>query len=1112
MNEVSDMYIPLAPRGTDAVMSTGTEINLTKPKRSRPWQSLKKKISSCFIKVTPAVSREITFNGTVVPPNLVKNVIRNQKYNVITFIPVVLFNQFKFFFNMFFLLTAISQLFPPLMTGYLISYVGPLALVLALTMLKEAYDDWERYKRDKEANSTKYVKLTGAKTETLPSSELKVGDIIEVHAHQRIPADLLLLHTSEPNGSVFLKTDQLDGETDWKVRKAVRYTQKYVEEKGNFVGIENNTKVTANPPIANIYQFEGVFETGKEGNAIKESLSLENTLWGSTVIAAGKVYAMVLYTGKEMRSVMNTTNPRSKVGQVEEEINLLSKVLFGVLCAISVGMVGLQGFQDDWYIQFFRFVILLSSIIPISLRVNLDFSKLVYCRMIGTDKDIEGTIVRNRSIPEELGRLEFLLTDKTGTLTQNEMIFKKLALENGDMFTAEKIDELKRVLKRRSVKESPLSKPLKPTAINLEDSKIPSLELVSPKSRDSERFSLSQRGSVTMRQSNPPKSELKKVGARIVRDQLVKDIITALALCHNVTPVMDEGKREFQASSPDEIALVETVEQLNMKLVNRDQDYIEIEDPSGFAEKYQILANFPFSSETKRMGIILKNLDTHQIMFYLKGADTVMKERVPERQRGFLLDTCETLAAEGLRTLVITQKVLTEDEFTRWKAKYEEALQSLTGRQDNIRRVVDSLEHNMQFLGITGVEDKLQEDVCNTLENMRNAGIHVWMLTGDKIETAITIAISAGIKSARQGIFIMKELTDLIEVTNKLNIFSNMQNHVLVIDGATLEIALGECHRIFFESTAHAPAVVCCRCSPTQKAIITEGVKTITKKKTCAIGDGGNDVGMIQAADVGIGIEGKEGKQAALAADYSILQFKYLNKLLLWHGRLSYKRSAMMAHFVFHRGLIISFIQAFFSIVFYDLSISIYTGLLILGYTTLFTFLPVFSLVFDEDVDVKKALAYPPLYKTLQKGRELSLKNFFIWLWKSLYQAAVIMLLSLYLFDNSYYNIVTITFTSLILAELLNVTTTLNKIHLIAVLSIACSLIVYLLTIIVLKKDINASTITLEFLYKVAFLTLLSWLPIHVVKVIRSKFAPTEQEKIMRGSSRRNLERREHLL
>ena len=298
-----------------------------------------------------------------------------------------------------------------------------------------------------------------------------------------------------------------------------------------------------------------------------------------------------------------------------------------------------------------------------------------------------------------------------------------------------------------------------------------------------------------------------------------------------------------------------------------------------------------------------------------------------------------------MRTLVITQKYLSENDFTEWKARYDEACQALENRDAQTRETIESLENNMEFLGITGVEDKLQEDVCNTLENLRNAGIQVWMLTGDKIETATCIAISAGIKSATHNTFVMKDLTDSEEVKTRLKQFGKMSNTVLIIDGTTLTVALEESYDLFFESATKAPAVVCCRCSPTQKATVTEGIKKTTKKVTCSIGDGGNDVGMIQSADVGIGIEGKEGKQAALAADFSIVKFRHLNRLLLWHGRLSYKRTGSLANFVIHRGLIISIIQTIFSAIFYGLSIPLYNGILALGYSTIFTMLPVFSLV-----------------------------------------------------------------------------------------------------------------------------------------------------------------------
>lgn len=324
---------------------------------------------------------------------------------------------------------------------------------------------------------------------------------------------------------------------------------------------------------------------------------MEHTLWASTVLASGRIFAMVIYTGKEMRILMNSSEPRTKIGQFEEEINFLSKLLFGVLVFFAILLVALKAFVTGWEIQLLRFIILLSSIIPISMRVNMDFAKMVYSYQINSDKGMEGTIARNRTIPEEIGRIQFLLTDKTGTLTQNEMIFKKISLESGTTYTPDRIEELKRILKRNCEKHIG---PLSDIELKMKNANNP-LEII----------------------------ENKKKRIKREKDFLVRDILTALVLCHNVTPIFEEnGEKSFQASSPDEIALVKIAESIDMKLLKRDQTSLVIKNAFDVEEHYQILANFPFSSETKRMGIIVKNLETNRYIFYLKGADTIMKDKV----------------------------------------------------------------------------------------------------------------------------------------------------------------------------------------------------------------------------------------------------------------------------------------------------------------------------------------------------------------------------------------------------------------------------------------------------------------------------------------------------
>lgn len=433
------------------------------------------------------------------------------------------------------------------------------------------------------------------------------------------------------------------------------------------------------------------------------------------------------------------------------------------------------------------------------------------------------------------------------------------------------------------------------------------------------------------------------------RDILIRDVVNCMALCNNVTPIYTDGKKNFQASSPDEVALVNKAEDFGVKLKSRTQNKIIITNCMDVDEEYKILANFPFSSERKRMGIIVQNTVTNEIVFYLKGADIVMKDMLMEVKRGYLLDKCDDLSKDGLRTLVLTQKLLKSEEYKEWEEKYSRAQNSMTKREEKIAEAIGNLEKNMTYLGVAGVEDKLQEDINKSIENLRNAGIKIWVLTGDKAETAKCIAISAGIKETNQEIFEMLNITNPEEIKNKieqLSEFIKNKKVVLLIDGVTISVVLESMTSTFFTVARDVAAVICARCAPTQKAKITKLLKIYsTNGQVAAIGDGGNDVGMIQEADVGIGIVGKEGMQAALASDFSIEQFKYLEGLLLWHGRLSYKRSAALSQFVIHRGLIISVLQTVFTCSFYYVAIPIYNGWLMLGYSTIYTTLPVFSLV-----------------------------------------------------------------------------------------------------------------------------------------------------------------------
>ncbi|ORX83033.1 phospholipid-translocating P-type ATPase [Anaeromyces robustus] len=971
-----------------------------------------------------------------------QNVIRNQKYNIITFLPVILYEQFKFFLNLYFLCVALSQFIPALKIGYLVTYIGPLVFILSITISKEAYDDLLRRKRDNEENSQKYEILTDVGFSYIPSSKIKVGHLIRIHENQRVPADLLLLRTSNANGECFIRTDQLDGETDWKLRTAVSTTQ-HLEFDNQLYDYQ--ASVYAEDPQKDIYKFIGTFTSfSSDDDAINTPLNVENTIWANTVLASGSAIGLVLYTGRDTRSVMNTNFPKTKVGKIDWEINRLAKILCVVTLTVSFVLIALNGFSGSWYISLFRFLIIFSSIIPISLRVNLDLGKTYYSYDIMHDKEIPGTIVRTSTIPEELGRVEYILSDKTGTLTKNEMELKQIHLGTLS-YTTEAMEELKSNL----------------------------LMLYETQNEVNIRFKRS-----------------KDMANRI------KDIVLALSLCHNVTPIISEdGKLTYEASSPDEIAIVKWTENIGMTLIYRDTKKIKLRTPIDTILEYTILEIFPFTSETKRMGIIVKDEITNEITFYMKGADVVLSKMVLFND--WLDEECGNMARKGLRTLVIARKKLSYDTYMEFQKKYDQAKLSVLDRNGDMEKVQMTLENDLELLGLTGVEDKLQDNVKPTLELLRNSGIKIWMLTGDKVETASCIAVSSKLVSRNSSIVQFCKIHDLMELREKLIGLNSMSETCLVIDGESLQLCLTSCRELFYETTKNLPAVVCCRCSPTQKAEVTKLIKSKIKNCVCAVGDGGNDVSMIQSADVGVGIVGKEGKQASLAADFSINQFQYLATLLLWHGRNSYKRSAALSQFIIHRGLIISVIQTVFSAMFYFAPIALYKGLLLVGYTTVYTSGPVFSLVLDKDINYATAMRYPELYKELLKGRSLSFKTFFQWMLISVYQGGIIMTGSILLFEDQFQNIVSITFTALILNELLMVAFEVKTWHKAIVIAEIITLFCYIASMFYLKTDFDLSFIfSIGFVWKVAAITVISSLPLYIIKILKRYFSPPKYLRI----------------
>jgi len=1109
------------------------QLDIQKPKR----KCCKSFFTCCFpccAKVDTKSKRIVGFRDKSYNITHWSNKVENNKYNMLLFLPTVIYNQFKQFGNFFYLVMAISQFIPDIKVGFLFAYVSPLCVVVIVSLLKELIDDVNRRIQDLKTNSTKVTTIQFIKNKKNKNSlkelkkikksysNLKIGDIIELNKDEKVPADIIVLKTfnESEDSNTFIRTDQLDGETDWKLRKAPGITQKLNEAQI----LELNGFINYEPPSKFIYNFEGFISIkNSEGNIIKEALGLENTMWESTILATQKIIGIVIYTGKETRARMNSSMPKIKLGIVDHELNMVTFYLFCIMLCAAMFLTLLKGYYSRMFFTFFKFIVLFCAIIPIALRVNLVISKTFFSVRINKDKSIPETIARNSTIPEELGRLSYIFSDKTGTLTKNEMIFKNIAMET-DQFGQESFNDLKDILEDEcKTNDAPLLdiyNKLKENdeinnndIINEDNNNNTSINNNKNLIDDSPLSTDNLISNENIKEKKPHSQRKKHKKLRRSRNKIIKDTITSMLLCNNVTPIISNENPDiitYQASSPDEIALVKFAEKLNMKLIYRTDKEIKIKNISGTIEEYNILANFPFSSDTKRMGIILQNKKYGHIIFYLKGAENVMMNFVKKEYVGYIKENTENLATKGLRTLVLTQKLIPQKEFKIWFDEYSEALTSMDNRKQKLRDVISKLENNMEFLCVTGVEDLLQNEVATTIDNLRNAGIKLWMLTGDKVETATCISISTGLKAKNHKIFTLtydqikdeenpeNEINKLKEKLEEYNNKIMIDPHLFILDGDTLDLALKQCQKEFYESAMQAPSVVCCRCSPTQKRLIVKNIKKYTNCRTAAVGDGGNDVAMIQEADVGIGIVGKEGLQASLASDYSIKEFKNLSILILWWGRIAYKNTSTMANFIVHRGLIIAFCQFFFSLMFYFNPVPLYNGFLTFGFSTIFTNLPIISILLDQDVDKKNVLNFPNLYKILLKGREINLKNFLWWLFKAIIQANIIMFGSLFMFpDNIFLKIVTCSFTALVYLEILNIYTEINKIHWFMIFSLLGTCAVYTLTLAFLNNYLDIYfVIKKDIFWKIIVISVIAWIPFFSANKIKKYCFPQEYDKV----------------
>lgn len=908
----------------------------------------------------------------------IDNHISTTKYNAATFVPKFLFQEFSKYANLFFLCTSAIQQVPHVSPTNRYTTIGTLMVVLIVSAIKESVEDLKRASSDRELNNSVAEIFYEANGDFVEKRwiDIKVGDIIRVKSEEPIPADIIVLSSSEPEGLCYIETANLDGETNLKIKQSRVETAKYIDSRSlaNLKGT-----IISEQPNSSLYTYEGTMEI----NNRKIPLSPDQMiLRGATLRNTGWIFGVVIFTGHETKLMRNATATPIKRTAVERVINMQIIALFTVLIVLilisSIGNVimttadakhlsylYLEGTNKAglFFKDFLTFWILFSNLVPISLFVTVELIKYYQAFMIGSDLDLyhedtdTPTVVKTSSLVEELGQIEYIFSDKTGTLTRNIMEFKSCSIA-GRCY-AEQIPE----------------------------DKVATFE---------DGIEIGYRSFDDMKKAlNEGNSESK----------IIDEFLTLLATCHTVIPEFQaDGSIKYQAASPDEGALVDGGAQLGYKFLIRKPNSVTILLNEEEEREYQLLEICEFNSSRKRMSAIFR-LPDNSIKLFCKGADTVILERLSE-EGNFYVDATtrhlEDYASEGLRTLCLAYRDIPEEEYQTWKKKYDEAATTLDNRAEKLDQVAEEIEKDLFLMGATAIEDKLQEGVPDTIRTLQEAGIKIWVLTGDKQETAINIGMSCRLLSEDMNLLIISE--DSKEATRKnmeeklAALYENklsehdMNTLALVIDGRSLSFALEPDLEDYFLAIGKlCKAVICCRVSPLQKALVVKMVKRKTTSLLLAIGDGANDVSMIQAAHVGVGISGMEGMQAARSADISVGQFRFLKKLLLVHGAWSYQRISVAILYSFYKNTVLFMTQFWYVFANAFSGQSIMESWTMSLYNVFFTVLPPFVIgVFDQFVNSRLLERYPQLYKLGQKSQFFSVSIFWGWIVNGFYHSAVV--------------------------------------------------------------------------------------------------------------------------
>uniref|UniRef100_A0A674CC71 Phospholipid-transporting ATPase n=1 Tax=Salmo trutta TaxID=8032 RepID=A0A674CC71_SALTR len=1071
------------------------------------------------------------------------NGIRTTKYSLLSFIPMNLFQQFHRVANLYFLFLVMLNWVPVVEAFQKEITMIPLVVVLIVIAIKDALEDYRRYRFDQKVNNNVATVYSGKQQTYVDQrwQDVRVGDFVRLSCNEIIPADMLLLYSSDLHGVCYIETANLDGETNLKQRQVVRDLP-----QGSELTPENfHSRIECENPNNDLSRFRGYINARvglHHDNLLLRSCTIRNT---ETIIG------IVVYAGHETKAMKNNSGPRYKRSKLERRMNmdiLWSVVLLVIMCLTSaighgLWLRNLEGASflipdttspalSGFYL-FWTMIIVLQVLIPVSLYVSIEIVKLGQIFFIQNDVDFYNEYLDSRiqcralNITEDLGQIQYVFSDKTGTLTENKMVFRRCTIagveypheENARRLEVYKPEEDEAMGRSHTLKSRASAKSLSCKSLSCNRSSVSLHTLTGHSEEEGEETS-----SPTLPRHSAFSSPMEK---DVVPDPLlvqklnclssplflltdasmeltyIVDFFMALAICNTVVvsspnqprhvrfslprfstlspPHTTDSTRSFtgrlfargkpasftpspspiptkrgtdpdgepnfedkivqlnpgawsglensngaqdppgelgadeliyEAESPDEAALVHAARAYHCTLRGHSLERLLVELPGMGSLAVRLLHILPFDSTRKRMSVVVRHPLTKQVVVYTKGADSVIMDLAEspkgaeqsESRQGHIKEQTQkhldNYAREGLRTLCIAKRVLEEEEYEVWLKRHAFAETSIENREELLLESAQRLETNLTLLGATGIVDRLQEEVPETIEALQRAGVKVWVLTGDKQETAINIACACKLLRSTDQLLTAncgsKEACKALLLALRAEMecgeaAEGTSGFTLVVDGRTLEFALQEDLKgDFLELSRCCRAVICCRSTPLQKSQVVRLVQDQLQVMTLAIGDGANDVSMIQVADVGIGISGQEGMQAVMSSDFAISRFKHLRKLLLVHGHWCYTRLANMILYFFYKNVM--YVNLLFWYQFFcGFSGSVMTNSWVLiFFNLLFTSAPPLLYgILDKDVSAETLIKLPELYKSGQNSKAYLASTFWLTMLDAIYQSLV---------------------------------------------------------------------------------------------------------------------------